>query len=92
MSVEVNMSYSCNSNRLDHCSLGDTTVVVEDQKSMLLRGCQSSQLDPFLAAPEVGGVRAQQEKGLAQVTAGAKLIADDRYDVYQCHTANNETS
>ena len=39
MSVEVNMSYSCNSNRLDHCSLGDTTVVVEDQKSMLLRGC-----------------------------------------------------
>ena len=37
----------------------------------------SIELDPFLAMPEVGGARAWREKGLAQVTAEAKLIADD---------------
>ena len=31
-------------------------------------GCYSSELDTFLATLEVGGVRAQREKGPAQVT------------------------
>ena len=36
----------------------------------------SIELDPFLATPEVGGPKVRQEKGLAQVTAEAKSIAD----------------